>query len=241
MTWEARAILRPDLRLQDGDVVTLSLYGGTKTVTIFAQVTEEFERTGPLPRWRILLEANPIFENTEAGGIPSSVLRSGHFMQLHTGYFNHVLSDKDTNVQKAMNTLDNHNHTSSDVIGWNLLQSTIAASTTVYLTPFQPNAGAANIGTKMPVDGVLRNLYVTTQTAQPGSGTLVFTVQKNGVNQSLAVTVPAGGAAGTRSDTSHSISMAAGDGLSLKVDNNASGASAQIRAITLEGAIETQT
>ena len=42
-TFQFKGYVRPDLRIQDGDTIRMSLYGGTATATFFAQVTEEFD------------------------------------------------------------------------------------------------------------------------------------------------------------------------------------------------------
>lgn len=72
------------------------------------------------------------------------------------------------------------------------------------------------------------NLYVRTQDAQPGTGALVLTVRDDGADTSLSVTISAGAAAGTFSDTSNTPSIAAGSVVSMKGVNSASSGSAFI-------------
>jgi len=69
--------------------------------------------------------------------------------------------------------------------------------------------------------GTLTKLYVQTSTAQPGTGSLVCTVRKNSVDQALTLTIAAGSAAGVFTDLVNSVSVAAGDLLGMKFQNNA--------------------
>lgn len=77
------------------------------------------------------------------------------------------------------------------------------------------------------VDNVtVKNFYITTNSAQPATGSLVFTILKNGVDTGIVLTIPAGSGAGKFSETSTSVSFNAGDEISIKVVNNASTTSA---------------
>lgn len=82
----------------------------------------------------------------------------------------------------------------------------------------------------MPRAGTIANFFVNAITAQPGTGTFVLTVRKNGVNTVVTVTIGAG-ASGGFSDVAHSVAVAQGDLVSVGAVNNASGASAQIGGI----------
>jgi hypothetical protein len=86
----------------------------------------------------------------------------------------------------------------------------------------------------LPVAGTIKNFYVNTHSAQSGTGTLVLTLRKNASNTTVVVTVSAGAAAGTFSDTTHSFSVVAGDLLTFSVVNNASATSAQISGVSVE-------
>jgi hypothetical protein len=77
------------------------------------------------------------------------------------------------------------------------------------------------------VSGTISQLYVTTFNSQPATGSLVYTFMLNGVAQSVAVTVPASGLAGTRSDLINSFNVVAGDRVCIRVQNNATSTSAQ--------------
>lgn len=75
---------------------------------------------------------------------------------------------------------------------------------------------------------IVSNLALVTATSQPGTGSLVFTVRKNGVDTALTITIPAATVAGTFADTTNNVAFSAGDLLSLKAVNNASSNSAAL-------------
>lgn len=82
--------------------------------------------------------------------------------------------------------------------------------------------------------GKLRNFYLYSSTAQPASGSVVFTYRVNTVDTSLVITVPANSAAGVYSDTTNSATIAAGDILTIKAVNNATAASCTTRFAILQ-------
>lgn len=100
--------------------------------------------------------------------------------------------------------------------------ATAGASQTFYMAPGYAgyNATENNVKTPLPAQGTLRALYVQTSSAQGAAGTQVYTLRKNGADTALTLTVGAGAAAGTFSDVTHSVAVAAGDLLSVKVVNN---------------------
>jgi len=72
-----------------------------------------------------------------------------------------------------------------------------------------------------PGAGTLRDFHLYTLSSQPGGGSLVVTLRKNGVDTALAVSVPAGSAASLFGDTTTSgVTCAAGDRLTLKGVNS---------------------
>jgi len=74
----------------------------------------------------------------------------------------------------------------------------------------------------MPVAGTLKNLYVRNGTTQSGTGSIVFTVRKNGADTTMTVTFTnADGASATKSDTTNTVSVVAGDLICIKGVNNA--------------------
>jgi hypothetical protein len=82
--------------------------------------------------------------------------------------------------------------------------------------------------TPIATAGTLTKLYVQTSTAQPASGSLVCTVRKNSVDQALTLTIAAGSAAGVFTDLVNSVTVAAGDLLGMKFQNNATAVSANV-------------
>ncbi len=79
--------------------------------------------------------------------------------------------------------------------------------------------------------GTVKGFYLTTNTAQPASGSFVITVRKNGANTSLTFTIAAGSAAGTYG-TDVDVSYVDGDKFSVSAVNNASASSAQLLTTT---------
>lgn len=109
--------------------------------------------------------------------------------------------------------------------------STVGASSTAYGTFNYSTLNAAESIRIMVIPNActLSNFYVRIFTAQPGTGSLVFTVRKDGVDTSVVVTIAAGSAAGTEANSgATSATFAAGDNLSMKVVNNATATSANV-------------
>jgi hypothetical protein len=187
-----------------------------------------------LPRWNTIITANEIFGNTAGGAMPSTIERVSNYTPLNTSNFAHVLSSNDNNLQAAMDKIDDHEHTYSDILGMNGDLLTVPAGATYYLAPYG-GLTAVGGGTAYPKSGTLKNLYVLTGNAQPATGSLVFTVQLAGSSKSIVVTVPAGGGSAIYSDTTHSEAVTPASGIRIMVKNNApAAASAQIAGVTLE-------
>jgi len=113
---------------------------------------------------------------------------------------------------------------------------TLGTSTTSFVSfcAFTTNSVEASRQVIIPVAGTIKNLYVLTATTQSANNSQVCTVRKNGASTAITTTIPASAAAGTFSDTTNSVSVAAGDRLSLQVQNNAaSGTAAQIVSIAI--------
>lgn len=111
--------------------------------------------------------------------------------------------------------------------------SQVGASTTAY-TPINGtssfNATESNRQSVIARTCLVSNLVVVTGTSQPATGSIVYTIRKNGVDTALTLTIPALTAAGTFSNTTNSVSFTAGDLISLKAVNNATGNSSGIIA-----------
>jgi parallel beta-helix repeat protein len=94
---------------------------------------------------------------------------------------------------------------------------------TAYFTN-SASAVESNITGRAPYAGTFKNLYLDLNTA-PGSGqTSTFTLRVNGVD--TAITCQASGSAVTASDTTHTVSVAAGDKWSIKIVGSATAAAA---------------
>jgi hypothetical protein len=111
--------------------------------------------------------------------------------------------------------------------------ATIGAGVTSWASPFL-GATSSEAGQLVLRACTAKNFIVRTATAQPGTGSLVLTVRKNGVDTALVITIAAGGAAGNYSNTVNSVSFAAGDRIAFRLVNNASSASAQIAPLAVE-------
>ncbi|NBV61795.1 MAG: hypothetical protein EBR73_12110 [Rhodobacteraceae bacterium] len=105
---------------------------------------------------------------------------------------------------------------------------TLGTSTTSYISfcAFTTNSTEANRQVIIPIAGTIRSLYVLTSSTQSAGGSQVCTVRKNTANTAITTTIAANAVAGTFSDTTNTVSVAAGDKLSLQVQNNAATGSA---------------
>lgn len=119
---------------------------------------------------------------------------------------------------------------SSDVMGGHGVAGTVPAGTTYYIVPFIPGLDTVGRSTPWPIGGTLKNLYVRTVGAQPGTGTLVFTLYDAtaAVSTGIVATVPAGGVSAVYSDTTHTYVLPAGNQIQLQIKNNAAAASAPV-------------
>lgn len=105
----------------------------------------------------------------------------------------------------------------------------VPASTTNYINLAASGLTAA-AGRNIVVSEActVTNLQMIMGTAQPASGNMVVTVQKNNVDTAITFTIPANAAPATFSDTSNSVSFVAGDTLNIKLVNNATAPSGGI-------------
>lgn len=100
----------------------------------------------------------------------------------------------------------------------------------VVANPSDPSVAEESIWLLINDSFTASNLLVKTSSAQPNDGDLVVTLRKNGADTSLSVTIAAGTAAGSFSDTTNTASFAAGDYYSVSVVNESSSVSAPIVA-----------
>lgn len=85
----------------------------------------------------------------------------------------------------------------------------------------------------LPYACTLSHLRVSIGDTHPSGGTLVFTLRKNGSNTLLVVTVPSPAYGSSYSNTSDSVTCAAGDYVTIRVVNNNSSVSAPIVGVSL--------
>lgn len=113
---------------------------------------------------------------------------------------------------------------------------TIPASTTYWMIGGMDGLLTTERGMPVLRPGVVKNLYVRTNTNQPASGALVVTVRKDtSTDTALTITCAAGtGASVTHSDITHSFSVIAGSFVGAKLQNLATAASAGIGFIAFE-------
>ena len=76
-----------------------------------------------------------------------------------------------------------------------------------------------------PASGTISDIYIKTNSIQPATGSLLFELYVNDIIQ-LTITVPAGSAAGTFSNTVDSVSISTGDLIHYYIVNNATSNSA---------------
>lgn len=170
---------------------------------------------------------NHIADTTDAHD--ASAIKTG------TSAFNGQLSSSDNTVQKALDTLDDHQHKSTDVIGTFLFSVTVPASTTYYSAPWKTTADGNTNQIPWPEAGTLSNMNLRINTAQPGTGSLVMTLYVNNSPTSLVITIAAGSAGGTTySDNTHEVAISANDTLMWAIQNNATAASAALTTANMK-------
>lgn len=112
----------------------------------------------------------------------------------------------------------------------NCLNTTVPASSTYYAIPgtvlaLQTLAYNTEITEACSISGLRINISNT----QPASGSLVVTVQKNNVDTGITITIPADSPTGVYTESSpQTVAFAAGDLLIIKIQNNATSASASV-------------
>lgn len=86
----------------------------------------------------------------------------------------------------------------------------------------------------VPYNCTLSRFYVRINTIQPSSGSLILTIRKNLADSPIVVTFEPNAPVGSvRFDITNQVSLNAGDTISIKVQNNASAASAQIHNVSI--------
>jgi hypothetical protein len=96
----------------------------TDLIGFNGNVTEEFDyKLSEIP-WRITIESYNWAKGTEGGALPGTIEQAAPYTPLNVSNFANVLSSTDNNIQAAMETLDDHDHSGAattegiqDIIG----------------------------------------------------------------------------------------------------------------------------
>ena len=95
------------------------------------------------------------------------------------------------------------------------ISGTISTLTTAYQVP-------------LPTACTFGNFYFRIYSAQPASGSLVLTLQKNAVDTASTITIAAGSAIGNYTDNTNTVSFTAGDTWQIKIVQNATSGSTNL-------------
>lgn len=118
--------------------------------------------------------------------------------------------------------------------------TSLAVGTSGYLGIGTPLVAGAAENTRwffIPFAGTLKNLRIATLTAQSASTHMDITVQVEALGTALTVTVPTSGSATTYSDLVNTVSVSAGQVVSIKVsqiDDGGGGGSGQVGGYSVE-------
>ena len=112
-----------NLTYRTGDKVKFESPDGSQNFTCVLDVTEIF-KAGTDNAWHLELRSLQYISNTEGGALPSTIERVSNYTPINTSYFTATLSETDNNLQAAMDTLDDHDHSAlattegiQDIIG----------------------------------------------------------------------------------------------------------------------------
>jgi hypothetical protein len=92
----------------------------------------------------------------------------------------------------------------------------------------------SQLRTPFPDSCTCSKLYARITNTQSATGSLVISLFKNGTVTALVLTIAAGSTAGTYSNTTNSVTFAAGDGYGVEIKNNATAVSAPISGISFK-------
>ena len=98
----------------------------------------------------------------------------------------------------------------------------IAAGATEYMDASNSNATIANVNMPMPFDCTIKNMFAKSAAAPGASQTYLYTLFKNGVGQTLTCTIT--DPATSASDTTNTVSVTAGDLITVRAQLSASAA-----------------
>jgi hypothetical protein len=120
--------------------------------------------------------------------------------------------------------ISNHN-TTAVLSSTNYIQITGAAVAVAV-------ASIASRQTAFPIASTAQNMYVKTNATQSATGSLVISLTIATTPSALSVTIAAGSAIGTFSNTSSTVAIAAGNLLTYEIKNNATATSASVITIS---------
>jgi hypothetical protein len=162
---------------------------------------------------------------TDANGLPAASATTA----TELGYVSGVTSAIQTQIDAKASTAS-VNAKKGGFGG--LVGSVVATGATNYINGGN-TANATENNVKIPCGfaGTFTGISVYLSTAQPASGSLVFTLRINGANTALTFTIAAGSAAGVYSDLVNTVAFTAGDTYNLSVLNNAAANSGSIRSV----------
>jgi hypothetical protein len=145
------------------------------------------------------------------------------------GYVSGVTSAIQTQLNSKLSV-------AQSILSGNLLGASIAAGATSYACFFigAPVSVVSEWQRRnlMPIGGTLKNFYVNNGN-QPATGSLVYTIRKNGADTAFVLTVAAGSLSGVFSNTTSTLSVVAGDFIGFKITNNASTGSGAIIGVSI--------
>jgi hypothetical protein len=98
---------------------------------------------------------------------------------------------------------------------YHAISGTISSLTTAYQVP-------------LPTACTFGNFYFRIYSAQPASGSLVLTLQKNAADTASTITIAAGSAIGNYTDNTNTVSFVAGDTWQIKIVQNATSGSTNL-------------
>lgn len=136
-----------------------------------------------------------------------------------------------SNFSGASSGINTGDQTFTSVLTGSGESGTVLADSSAFMGPGTSNTPAllnADVANVLPSECSLHSFYVTTRSAQPGSGNLTFTLRVDSVFSGVQIIIPAGSPAGTYSDVSDTVDSLAGAKVSVRVVNSATAASAKI-------------
>lgn len=170
---------------------------------------------------------HPISINRATGNITTSQNLNGA-TATEMGYLSGVTSSIQTQLNTKISTSKSFMNT--------VINSSVLTSTTTYGTFGVPSFLTNEVLRLfvIPQASTFSRLFIKITSNQVAGGSLVFTVRKNSVDTAIVATIAAGSAGGTEvSNTANSVTFAAGDDLSIKIQNNAGATSATVGNISI--------